>query len=32
LGTYRFLLFCMLPTDPTDGGSQTFYSEIDVVE
>ncbi|HEX4793843.1 MAG TPA: hypothetical protein VH370_08635 [Humisphaera sp.] len=32
LGTYRYLLLRIFPTDPKDGGSQTFYSEIDVIQ
>lgn len=32
LGTYQFLLFCILPTETDDGMGHTFYSEIDVIE
>jgi hypothetical protein len=32
LGTYRFLLFDVSPTEKADGFGNTFYSEIDVVD
>jgi peroxiredoxin len=31
LGSYRYLLFQMFPTEAEDGSGNTFYSEIDVI-
>jgi hypothetical protein len=32
IGTYRYLLFCFCCTDAADPFSNTFYSEIDVID
>jgi hypothetical protein len=32
IGTYRYLLFVMFPTESDDDSGHTFYSEIDVIQ